>query len=154
MRMSRRGFDVGTGVVLLLLGAFVWREGAAIPPSFLDTAFGTGYLVMLAGGALSVLACLLILEAVRGGAETKAALSLDARLARPAFASVVLASFILNLTFGLVPFYPSAALMIFVIALGLGDRTPRAVATAAAAAITATVAAWFVFTQVFVVLIG
>ncbi|WP_308918038.1 tripartite tricarboxylate transporter TctB family protein [Jannaschia sp. LMIT008] len=153
MQLSRRGFDVAAGVVLLLLGAFVWREGAAIPPSFLDTAFGTGYLVMLAGGALSVLACFLILEAVRGG-RTAGQLTFDARLARPALTASILALFVLNLTFGLVPFYPSAAAMIFAIALGLGERAPRAVAIAAAAALAATAAAWVVFTQVFVVLIG
>lgn len=153
MRITRLSFNVGTGLALLVLGAFVWRAGASIPPSFLDTAFGTGYLPMLAGAGLTILACILIVEAVREG-DGPDALVIDRRLVRPALTTLALATFIANLTLDLVPFYPAAALLIFVVAAGLGEQTPKAIAIALACAVVATLAAWLVFTQIFVVLIG
>ena len=84
----------------------------------------------------------------------RTAISFDHRLLRPLFTAAALTAFIGNLTLDLLPFYPAAALLIFLVALGLGGRSAREVMIAAACALGATGLAWLVFTQVFVVLIG
>jgi len=151
--VSRRAFDMATGLCLLLIGAFVWREGVNMPPSFLDSEFGSGYLPSLAGGALVLLSCLLMLEASRdktGGT----AFVLDGDMRGPLFTCLALILFIANLALNFVPFYPAAALMIFCISVGLGGRTRREILIAAACAIVATGLSWVVFTRIFVVMIG
>lgn len=153
MRITRRSFDVGTGLVLLAAGGLVWWEGWRIPPSFLGTDFGTGYLPMLAGAGLCLLACVLILDTLRDRGEG-IALNLDARLARPAVTTLALVLLVVNLNLRLVPFYPAAGILIFAVAAYLGDRSPRSLIAAAACATLTVVAAWLVFTRVFVVLIG
>ena len=150
MRVTRRALDLGAGLGLALLGAAVWRAGATTPPSFLDTAFGSGYLPALAGGALVALSALLALEGARRAGD-EVALELDGRIACPLAVVAALAVLVANLSLDVVPFYPAAAAFVFAVAVLLGGR--RNLVASAACALATAALTWVVFTRIFVILI-
>lgn len=133
------------------LGIVVFRAGAAVPPSFLDSGFGSGLLPQCVGGALVVLSALWLLESVRGASVP---VTFAAReVFRPVVLTALFAALLVNLELHLLPFYPTAAAFVFLSAVLLGARSRRGLLLAGLAALGSTLLVWVVFTQIFLVIL-
>ena len=152
--MMRRIPEVAAALLVAAMGAVSWAAGAAVPPSFLDTAFGSGFLPILVGAALVGLALLWLVELVRDrqtapeGGQAPAA----SEAIRPIVLGALLVAFVLNMQAGVVPFYPAAALFILAGCLAVGGVSARTALLGAAVAAGGTGLAYLLFTHVFLVI--
>ncbi|NIA70868.1 tripartite tricarboxylate transporter TctB family protein [Pelagibius litoralis] len=162
-----RWIDRAVALVLASLAIVLWLSADAIPPSFLDTGFGAGYLPKLLSVALFVLSGLILAgtplrkprHAVASDAGTAPAP--DGRLAdrawavarRPLALAVLLGVFVLAIDLRLLDSYVAAALFQFVAGLLLAGVSRRSLILSACCSILVTLAVYLLFTRVFTVIL-
>jgi hypothetical protein len=147
MKLSGRIIDFVSGSALVVLGAVIWWEGANMPPSFLDTRFGSGYMMQLGGGALAVLSAWFVIQSVLASSSTDD-FRFSSELKQPSLVVIMLAAFIFNISLDLIPFYLSIAVFIFVIAAILGSRTRQQLIMSAVIAALLTGLCWLMFNTI------
>lgn len=118
-----------------------------MPPSFLDTRFGSGYMMQLGGGALTVLSAWFVIQSVLASSSTDD-FRFSSELKQPFLVVIMLAAFIFNISIDLIPFYLSIAVFIFVIAAILGSRTRQQLIMSAVIAALLTGLCWLMFNTI------
>lgn len=161
----QRRSEAIAATALIVFGLVIWRAGAAIPPSFMDTGFGAGLLPKWLGAIVVLLAALFLLEILvasrRASAHGEAAVSEREERAvhrwsgwwKPLVVVLMLVLLLINVGYQWIPFYLSVAIFIFATILLLEGLGKKAFVTAAIVSIATTALVWIVFTQLFMVII-
>lgn len=148
--MSSKYRDLTLAVGLCFLAGIIYRAAQAIPPSLLDSRFGSG---LLPSAIAIVLACLSIAMAIgafmreprHGGEEEKVVNGILA----PVVLTGLLAGYIAILQAGLIGFVPLTTVFLFASMMVMQDITWRSVIISAIGSLLAAALARFLFVEIF-----